>query len=581
MISLGKIKVGILGFCLYFFSLLNAQVNLVPNPSFETVVNFGNFPCNCDYVNKAIPWDSLIAGGGGGTLFYLPPYQMSRTGNYVAGLNYYFPTANINWRSYIQTKLLTKLTVNKSYCVTGYFNLMNNSQFAIDELSFYFDDGSIQSQGYGQVASASPQVKSLLGLYYMDTMVWKKVQGTFLASGKESHITLGNHKPQSGLTFTLCYPFSSVQGAGYYVDDISVIESDLPAYAGRDTVLCTGDSVFIGRPPEIGLECIWNSNGSQIGAGGGLWVKPSTTQTFEVTQDVCGLIKKDTIRVQIKPKYNGPSINLTVSSPTTCADKTISLAIQNNPPVLNGYNWLPLGAFVQTNNISASAVVSQNTTFTLNINNLGQDAFCPFQRTASVSVSVPVYTDSPTLISNFNPVCPGDTITLSCVNPAPGNTVTYQWLPASAYSFTANLSAKSITQLGDTYSLNIMSSGNASICAFTRSLSISVSVADSCFKVPMIPNIFTPNNDNSNDQWAIKFPYGSTLSVVEVYDRWGTLIYRRENLNFNKQGYANIGWDGRNTSGEEMSSGVYFYVLQYTDRSGIQKSEKGNITLLK
>jgi flagellar hook assembly protein FlgD len=66
-----------------------------------------------------------------------------------------------------------------------------------------------------------------------------------------------------------------------------------------------------------------------------------------------------------------------------------------------------------------------------------------------------------------------------------------------------------------------------------------------------------------------------------VYDRWGTLIYSRENLNFNKQGFAVIGWDGRNTSGEEMSAGVYFYVLQYTDRSGIQKSEKGNITLLK
>ena len=586
MFSVRKIKAGLFFSCLYLFTTLMAQINYVRNPSFENAPNLSH-TLTLDYIWAAPPWDSLKAGDWGlftTALVARSPsvnmggYQIARTGSLMSVSNQYFGIID---RRYIQQELLKPLINNKSYCVSAYFNLSNRSQYAMDRLSIYFDDGTIKTSGPGQPAIVTPQIVSPIGIYYKDTLGWEKVQGSFTATGSETFITIGNFFQQASLTPSLVYPGAVCACADYFLDDVSVIESDLPAYAGRDTVLCTGDSVFIGRPPEIGLECIWNSNGSQIGSGGGLWVKPSTTQTFEVTQDVCGLIKKDTIRVQIKPKYNGPPINLTVSSPTTCADKTISLAIQNNPPVLNGYNWLPLGAYVLTNNISASAVVSLSTTFTLNINNLGQDAFCPFQRTASVSVSAPVFTDSPSLAVDVNPICPGDTFNISVMNPAPGNTVTYQWLPASAYSFTNNLSAKSITQLGDTYSLNINSSGNASICAFSRSLSISVSVADSCFKDPVIPNIFTPNNDNSNDQWSIKFPYGSTLSVVEVYDRWGKLIYRREDLNFNKQGYANIGWDGRNTSGEEMSAGVYFYVLQYTDKQGVKKSEKGNITLLR
>ncbi|MBK9283257.1 MAG: gliding motility-associated C-terminal domain-containing protein [Sphingobacteriaceae bacterium] len=566
-----------------------AQVNLVPNPSFENVIGFGNFPCNCNLIDKAPPWDSLRAGGGGGNLVLSGSnflgYQIARTGNYMASLNYYYEPLNATWRSYIQSPLTKNLKPNKSYCVTGYFNLQNKlSRFAVDGLSIYFDNGSIFAIGYGQVAQANPQIKSPPNQFYSDTLNWMKVQGDFIAIGTESYLTIGNHKNNANLTYSLVNPSAVSLGSGYFVDDISVIEADLPAYAGRDTVLCIGDSVFIGRPPEVGLECIWNSTSTgsvPIATGGGFWIKPASSQTYIVTQDVCGLIKKDTIQVQIKPPYNGPPIGLIANTATACPSTTINLSIQNNPPVVNGYNWLPLGVYVQTNNIAANAMISQSTTFTLNINNLGQDAFCPFQRTASVSVSVPVFTDSPILVSNQNPVCPNDTIILSYLNPAPGNTVTYQWLPSSAYTSTNYLSAKTITQLGDTYFLNVMSTGNNSICAFTRSLSITINVADTCFKEQVIPNIFTPNNDNVNDVWSIKFPFGSTLSSVEVYNRWGTLIFHRENLKFSKQGFANIHWDGRNGSGEECSSGVYFYVLNYQDRSGEQLVKKGNITLMR
>ena len=82
---------------------------------------------------------------------------------------------------------------------------------------------------------------------------------------------------------------------------MSVIDFNLPAYAGPDKNITLGDSAFIGRPPEVGLECVWSTGTTTVGTGGGLWVKPTTTGTFSyvVTQNICGNIKKDTVNVNI------------------------------------------------------------------------------------------------------------------------------------------------------------------------------------------------------------------------------------------------------------------------------------------
>ncbi len=573
-------------FCFLFF-VSKSQVNYVPNPSFE-VVDFcgGSF-----FISVAHNWDALKNGGGGGNSWSDCSNtsildQVPRTGRAYAGMNYFKNSLeNVSWRSYIQAKLIKDLKSNQSYCVTHYANLLNRSKYAIDEMAVYFDDGSISSILPGREAIVNAQIKSPAGVFYSDTLSWMKVQGTFTATGTESYITLGNFKSYAAATFSLAYPSAFAIVAEYYIDDVSVIEADLPAYAGRDTVLCTGDSVFIGRPPEIGLECLWfnpSAGSGSIAAGGGLWVKPATTQTYIVSQDVCGIIKKDTIQVQIKPKYSGPQINLTVSSPTTCPNNTITLNINNNPPGANSkYFWLPQNVYTQTSNINAKANVSQNTIFTLTINNNGENSFCPYQRTNTINIAVPLYTDTPVLQSNLNVVCPQDTLVLNLQTTVPGNTVTYNWYPKPAYTFTNNLFAKSIIQQSTTYSLNIISSGNNSICAFTSSVNVSVIVADTCFKNPSIPNIFTPNNDDVNDVWQIKFPYGYALQDLEIYNRWGTLIYERNNLEFKINGYTKIGWDGRTTSGEECSAGVYFYVVKYTDRNNEVKIGKGNVTLMR
>jgi gliding motility-associated-like protein len=94
---------------------------------------------------------------------------------------------------------------------------------------------------------------------------------------------------------------------------------------------------------------------------------------------------------------------------------------------------------------------------------------------------------------------------------------------------------------------------------------------------PIIPNVFTPNNDSINDVWRFSLGKGNTLKDMSIFNRWGNLIYQKTN----NLSQTTVLWDGRTTSGEETPSGVYFYVLQYTDANGEEHKKNGYITLIK
>lgn len=295
-----------------FVANQQAQINLVKNPSFENLSS-----CNINYnqIKSAIGWDTLKMGGGGGpevfnacanpnVNFGVPvntygiSYQIAKSGNSYSNMSWFVSPTIL--REYIQTQLLNPIVIGNTYCVKFYVSLNNRSQFAIDELGAYFDDGSIYAPYYAP-AIFNPQVKSPTGVFYSDTLNWMKVEGLFTATANHTYLTLGNFKSQAATNYTVAYPTNTSIVAEYYTDDVSVIDVATPAYAGRDTLLCTNDSVFLGRTPEIGLDCQWFNNSNVIGEGAGIWVKPSNTQTYIVKQDLCGIIDYDTVVVSIDP----------------------------------------------------------------------------------------------------------------------------------------------------------------------------------------------------------------------------------------------------------------------------------------
>jgi gliding motility-associated-like protein len=68
-----------------------------------------------------------------------------------------------------------------------------------------------------------------------------------------------------------------------------------------------------------------------------------------------------------------------------------------------------------------------------------------------------------------------------------------------------------------------------------------------------IPNTITPNGD-ANKVWNIPYMDIFTHSVLEIFDRWGRLIYRTENV-------LEEPWDGK-SKGRPLPMDSYYYVLK-------------------
>ena len=82
-------------------------------------------------------------------------------------------------------------------------------------------------------------------------------------------------------------------------------------------------------------------------------------------------------------------------------------------------------------------------------------------------------------------------------------------------------------------------------------------VVDECdviFYFRDIPTAITPNDDGTNDLWNIRKLAGYTQAVVEIYNRWGTLVWRSE------PGYSEP-WDGRDMGGKLVPMDSYHFVI--------------------
>jgi len=91
-----------------------------------------------------------------------------------------------------------------------------------------------------------------------------------------------------------------------------------------------------------------------------------------------------------------------------------------------------------------------------------------------------------------------------------------------------------------------------------------------------IPNVFSPNADGVNDTWSIYTgsDIQSSYVSIQVYDRWGNLIYRNPNL---LQG--GTGWDG-NYKNQPVPNGVYTYLVSLDGVYG-EVTLSGDVTVIR
>jgi len=88
------------------------------------------------------------------------------------------------------------------------------------------------------------------------------------------------------------------------------------------------------------------------------------------------------------------------------------------------------------------------------------------------------------------------------------------------------------------------------------------------FQIPPPPNAFSPNNDGINDLWLIPGLAFYPQCSVDVYDRYGRIV-------FHSTGYSNP-WDGK-INGKSLPTGTYYYVIKATEKLSPMS---GSITII-
>ena len=94
-----------------------------------------------------------------------------------------------------------------------------------------------------------------------------------------------------------------------------------------------------------------------------------------------------------------------------------------------------------------------------------------------------------------------------------------------------------------------------------------------------IPNVFSPNDDGTNDLFELftNSYYDVGVLKYEIFDRWGELVYRRENFTIHSSADW---WDG-NFRGQPAIQGVYVYVIELQYNNGFRQVQAGDVCLVR
>lgn len=118
----------------------------------------------------------------------------------------------------------------------------------------------------------------------------------------------------------------------------------------------------------------------------------------------------------------------------------------------------------------------------------------------------------------------------------------------------------------DTFIYQLCDNGIPSLCD-TAKVTIVIRKDENC---PVyIPNSFSPNGDGVHDTFKIRCIYNYENPVIEVYNRWGNLVYKKEHYgDIDYWGSESDAWwngwsDHKLTLGsKELPVGTYYYVVK-------------------
>jgi gliding motility-associated-like protein len=337
-----------------------------------------------------------------------------------------------------------------------------------------------------------------------------------------------------------------------YTTPCDIFQTDLVT---EDTTICSGQLLQLGASgginynwlPQTGLSCYDCPNPEFVGDS-------SIVYTVRIwSTDSCSKVLP--VKVKVLPQPAFTSINLTTSA---CGDENGAIVATASNGTAPYHYQLDGGANV--GNGQFSGLVSSTYTLTVTDNN-------------GCSADSTVFIDEEILVNasfTLEPPTGSAPLWVQSTN-ASTNATNYLWSWANETS--TDTHPGFMLDTSGTYTVTLIAFNNFPECADT--FTVQVVVYDSLHVV--IPNVFTPNNDHSNDFFGITTNVPTSGTVV-ILNRWGNLIMEKD---FTAQAHVfEPFWDGMLFGGEKATEGVYFYQVElHTENQ--QESYHGFVTLVR
>ncbi|MFN8276889.1 MAG: gliding motility-associated C-terminal domain-containing protein [Chitinophagales bacterium] len=356
--------------------------------------------------------------------------------------------------------------------------------------------------------------------------------------------------------------------------DLVTITRQLPpsfTNAGPDAEVCTTQYALQAATPAIGV-----GNWVVI-SGSGTVAQPSSPNSvvnglsygdnilrWQITNGVCPPAVFDEVKIFRADTLTGADAGLDIS---ICPTDTAFAAA------------LPLHTSGSWSLLSGSGNISESSNPASRITGLSQGDnwfvwtlanACGVNRTDSVKIQVYTFTTADAGVDRdvfYSPINPVKLAEGSAVAGGGNGTYTYQWSPAANLDdATAQHPKFSAPALGN-YTFDVtVTDGHQ--CTATDQVNLTISK----FEKLEVPTLITPNGDGLNDHLYAPGIESYPDNVMEIYDRFGELIFMQKGYVDEFAGIAN---QGMIQSGRRLETDTYFYVLRLSS----DKVQKGYFEL--
>ena len=341
------------------------------------------------------------------------------------------------------------------------------------------------------------------------------------------------------------------------LDTTEIIAGSLALNLGNDTVICQGQSLLVNAQTQAsGVDYLWSTGSTNptltLTDAGVYWV--------EVSSGIC--LQRDSIEVQeqiVTAAFEG--LNESGCSPVTIDFNSTSVVSIGS---ITSWDWnFGNGMNSNVENPNQTYLNEEGITYPIQLI-VTSDLGCTDDTTVFMQINA-----YPQVVAEFsyfpNTVLFGEDIYFENLST---NATSWQWDFGDGVNSIEESPAHSYLTIG-TYSITLIAS-NEFGCNDTISYQLEVSSETLLF----VPNTFTPDGDEFNQNWVVQ------ISEIDIYDfritlfnRWGELIWE----SFDPE----VGWDGT-INGAAVQDGVYTWKIEVgTKFTGKREIFTGHVNVIR